>query len=460
MNPLKGFLEPDSIAIVGASQRPGSISALTVESLLSAGFEGRICLVNPKGGELFGFSAFTSLAEVDPPVDLAVFFLPPSAVVDAIAMCGQRGTGSVIVVTDGLDRAIEGETTIMEKMVETAKKAGVRIIGPDSMGVVNTRKRLSTGFVPIDDLTEGGLSLFSQTGLFTGAGLAWIVTTQGLGISKSIDLAKKCDVDEIDCLEYLGEDHDTKVIAMHIEEVADGKRFIEAARKTASRKPILAIKAGKTEISARAIASHTGSIAGRDEAYVAAFAKSGILRIQSFEELVDLAKAFIHLPLLRGKKIGIITYSGGWGALAADLCDEFGLSIAALSETTLKKIEGLVPPWRKISNPVDIWPPTKLDTSQTYQKAVRAVAQDTATDGLLVIAPAVSSPFLDVLPAIADEVNKHDQKPIIICAVGDRDGVTKASSLLGRHLVVYRTAKRAVRALSALNRYYNFLESL
>lgn len=460
MNSLRGFLEPDSIVIVGASQRPGSISALTVESLLSAGFEGRICLVNPKGGELFGFNAYTSLSEVEPPVDLAVFFLPPSAVVDAVATCGQMGIGSVIVVTDGLDRVIEEETTIMAKMIETAKKARVRIIGPDSMGVVNTRKRLSTGFVPIDDLTVGGLSLFSQTGLFTGAGLAWIVTTQGLGISKSIDLAKKCDVDEIDCLEYLGEDRDTKIIAMHIEEIADGKRFIEAARKTATKKPILAIKAGKTEASARAIASHTGSIVGREEAYVAAFTQSGILRIQSFEELVDLAKAFIHLPLLKGKKIAIVTYSGGWGALAADLCEEFGLSIAKLSETTLEKLNDLVPAWREISNPVDIWPPTKFDTSQTYLKAVRAVALDSATDGLLVIAPAVSSPFLDVLPSLADEVHRHDQKPIVICAVGDRDGVAKASSLLSRHLVVYRTVKRAVRALSALNRYHSFLQSL
>jgi acyl-CoA synthetase (NDP forming) len=459
MNPLKGFLEPDSIAIVGASQKRRSISALTIKGLLKVGYEGGIYLVNPKGGELFGLKVYSNLMEIDRPVDLAVILLPPAAVIDAVKVCGQKGIHSVIVVSDGLDKPLEGGKTIKEMMLEVARNNGVRIIGPDSMGVVNTKKKLSMSFARIDQLTEGGLSLVSQTGLFTGAVLAWILSTQRLGISKSIDLAKKCDVNEIDCLEYLRDDPSTRVIGMHIEEVADGRRFVEVARGTTLLKPILGIKAGKTEIGARAIASHTGSIAGKYELYGAAFTQSGILRIHDVEELVDLAKAFLHLPLLKGRNIGIVTYTGGWAALAADLCDEFGLSIANLSETTLQKLKGIAPPWRNLTNPVDIWPPTSLDTSEAYRAAIRAVAEDDNTDGLLIIAPAVDSPMLDVLTGIRDETQRHKEKPIVTWAVGDKDGVEKASALVEHHCIIYPTVRRAVRALSALYRYHEYLTS-
>jgi len=459
MNPLKGFLEPDSIAILGASQKPRSISALTIESLLGVGYEGKIYLVNPKGGELFGLKVYSNLMEIEDPVDLAIILLPPSTVIDAVKICGQKGIRSVIVVSDGLDEPLGGGKTITNMMLEIAKKYGVRIIGPDSMGVVNAKKRLSTSFAPIDRLTEGGLSLISQTGLFTGACLVWILSVHRLGISKSIDLAKKCDINEIDCLEYLREDPSTKVIGMHIEEIADGKRFVEVARNTTFIKPILAIKAGKTEAGARAIVSHTGSIAGKDEIYGAAFNQSGILRIYDVEELVDLAKAFIYLPLLKGRNIGIITYTGGWGALAADLCDEFGLSVPNLLETTLKKLQKIGPPWRKITNPVDIWPPTRFDTSETYRVALRAVAEDDSIDGLLIIAPAVSSHFLDVLPTIGGEVGRYKEKPIVTWAVGDKEGVEKASSLIEQHCIIYPTVRRAIRALSALYKYHEYLRS-
>jgi len=459
MNPLKTFLEPNSIAIMGASQKPKSISALIIESLLRGNFEGGIYLVNPKGGEFFGLKVYTNIMNIDAPVDLAIILLPPLAVIDAIKLCAQKGIHSVIIVSDGLNEPLKEGKTITKMMLEVAKKSEVRIIGPDSMGVVNTKKKFSTSFVPIDRFTEGDLSLISQTGLFTGAGLIWILSTHRLGISKSIDLAKKCDINEIDCLEYLREDPSTKVIGMHIEEIADGKRFVEVARKTALLKPILAIKAGKTEIGARAIASHTGSIAGKDEIYGAAFAQSGILRIHDVEELVDVAKAFIHLPLLKGENIGIVTYTGGWGAMAADLCDEFGLSVAKLSEMTLRRLKEIAPPWREITNPVDIWPPKELNTSKAYQSAIRAIAEDVNTDGLLVIAPAVKSLLLDPLLAIRKEVRRYKEKPIVTWAIGDKDGVEKASSFIEQHCLVYPTVKRAIRALSALYRYHKYLES-
>lgn len=302
--------------------------------------------------------------------------------------------------------------------------------------------------------------MVAQTGLFTGAVLEWIVSYQGIGISKSIDLANKCDVNEIECLEYLSEDPSTKVIAMHIEEITDGRRFIEVARKTSIRKPIIAIKPGKSAAGAMAVASHTGSIAGRDESYNAAFLQSGIIRVYDIEELADLAKGFIHLPPLRGKRIGIVTYSGGWAALASDICEEFGLSIARLSEGSIMRIQEIAPPWRRITNPVDIWPPTKLDTRRTYMTSIGSVAEDDSTDAVLVLAPAIDSPIFSVLPAIKECVARYREKPIVTWAVGNREGMEKASSMIDEDCLFYPTLKRAIRVLSALFRYNLFVEAM
>jgi len=293
-------MEPASMAILGASKKPESLSALAIQNLLKFGYEGKLYLVNPSGGELLGMKVYSDLLEINDSIDLAMVYLPPMVVVDAIEACIRKGIRSVIVVSDGLDGPFEKGKTITEKMLEVARSGGVRIMGPNSMGVINVEGKLSTSFAPMEHMDRGGLSIISQTGLFIGSALAWLATDQNVGISKSIDLANKCDIDELDSLEYLREDPSTKVIGLHMEEVTDGRRFIEVARMTTLVKPILAIKPGKTEIGAKAIASHTGSLAGRDEMYAAAFSQTGIIRIYDIEELADLAKAFIHLPSLNG----------------------------------------------------------------------------------------------------------------------------------------------------------------
>ena len=444
-------MEPTSIAILGASKKPESLSALAVKNLLKFGYDGKIYLVNPSGGELLGMKLYSDLLEINDSIDLAMVYLPPMIVVDGIEACIRKGIRSAIVVSDGLDE------TITERMLEVARSGGVRIMGPNSMGVINVEKKLSTSFAPMEQMTEGGFSIISQTGLFIGAALAWVATDQNVGISKSIDLANKCDIDEVDSLEYLLEDPSTKVIGLHIEEVTDGRRFIEVARRTSLEKPILAIKPGKTEIGAKAIASHTGSLAGNDESYAAAFSQSGIIRIYDIEELADLAKAFIHLPPLKGGNIGVVTYSGGWGALAADLCQEFSLSMAELSERSIQKIQEISPDWRKMKNPVDIWPPTKVDTPETYRTAIRAVADDEQTDAVLVLAPAIDSPVFDNLDVVREEVARYKDKPIVTWAVGNTDGMRKAYSLMKENVLIFPTVRRALRVLSALYQYQRYL---
>jgi acyl-CoA synthetase (NDP forming) len=270
-------------------------------------------------------------------------------------------------------------------------------------------------------------------------------------------VANKSDIDEVDSLEYLSEDPFTKVIGMHLEEVSDGRRFMEVAKRTSLVKPILAIKPGKTEVGASAIASHTGSLAGKDESYAAAFSQAGIIRVHDIEELADLAKGFIHLPPLKGGNIGVVTYTGGWGALAADLCDEFGLSMAQLSERSIQKVQAIAPAWRKMTNPIDIWPPTKVDTPETYRTAIRAVADDEATDAVLVLSPAVDSPVFDNLDVIREEVARYKDKPIVTWAVGNRGGMEKAFSLMKENCLIFPTVRRALRVLAGLYQYQRYL---
>jgi acyl-CoA synthetase (NDP forming) len=457
MSPLKDFMEPRSIAILGASKKPESLSALAIRNLLNFGYQGRLYLVNPSGGELLGMKVYSDLLEIDDSVDLAMFYLPPMVVVDAIEACIRKGVRSVIVVSDGLEEPFEEGKTITQKMLEAARRGGVRIMGPNSMGVINMQKRLSTSFVPMEQMNGGGLSIIAQTGLFVGAALAWIANIQNVGISMSIDLANKSDIDEVDSLEYLSEDPFTKVIGMHLEEVSDGRRFMEVAKRTSLVKPILAIKPGKTEVGASAIASHTGSLAGKDESYAAAFSQAGIIRVHDIEELADLAKGFIHLPPLKGGNIGVVTYTGGWGALAADLCDEFGLSMAQLSERSIQKVQAIAPAWRKMTNPIDIWPPTKVDTPETYRTAIRAVADDEATDAVLVLSPAVDSPVFDNLDVIREEVARYKDKPIVTWAVGNRGGMEKALSLMKENCLIFPTVRRALRVLAGLYQYQRYL---
>ncbi|MBU2550451.1 MAG: CoA-binding protein [Proteobacteria bacterium] len=459
MNPLTGFMEPRSVAFLGASGRPGSISALVLGNLLKFGFGGQIYPINPKGGELFGLKVYPGLGDVDGPVDLAVIYLPPAGVVDGIRECARKGVSSAIVVSDGLDERSDGGRTLTEEMLEAAREGGVRIMGPNSMGVINARHRFSTSFAPFEDLPEGGLSLISQTGLFTGAVMVWLADDQGVGVGKSIDLANKCDVDEIETLEYLLDDPETRVIGMHIEEVTRGSRFIDTASRVSLEKPILALKPGKTEVGSRAVSSHTGSLAGRDESYQAAFAQSGILRVQDLEELADLAKAFIHLPPMRGPRVGIVTFTGGWGALSADVCAEFGLSVAALAPETLAALQEIAPPWRRMTNPVDLWPPTRLGVADTYRACIRALAADEATDAILVLGPAFDDPMFDIYEVVREETARHPDVPLVTWAVGDRAGMNKAASMVRYGCPFFPTVRRAVRVLSALYRRHRFLES-
>jgi len=450
---LKKFIEPNSIAMIGASAKSGSMSSVVIKNLISLGYKGEIYLVNPNGEKLFGLNVYRSLMEIDGDVDLGILFVNPARVTGAISECAERGIESVIIVSDGLDQKTSAGNTIETEIVNLAKNKGVRIVGPNSMGIVNSANNFCTSFIPVERLPRGGLSLVSQSGIFIGAVLSWIISEKNIGISKSIDLANKCDVDEVEVLEYFLNDKDTRVVVVHLESVRDGQKFLQMAKEVSLDKPILAFKTGKTAVGAKLVYSHTGSISGKDDAYNAAFLQSGIIRVTDIEEMLDLATAFMHLPPLKGNKIAVITYTGGWGALTADFCEEFGLEIAELSKSTLQRVKDVSPPWRDITNPVDIWPPAKMDAQKSYRAAIRAVMEDDGVDAVIVLAPASTDPVFDIFGVLEEEVKRYE-KPMVIWAVGNKKGMDKAAGIIASDVVVYSTIKRAVKVLSKLYQYY------
>lgn len=296
------------------------------------------------------------------------------------------------------------------ELLETARRWGVRVIGPNSQGIVNTKLGLSTAFAPQSSIVKGGVAIVCQTGTFVACAKYYSQLVGG--VSYIIDLANMCDVSFSDVIEFLGDDPDTRVIALHVEGVRDGRRFMDVARRVSGRKPIVALKSGRSEGAARAIQAHTGSLAGRDEVADAALRQAGVIRVGCLDELVDVAKAFNVLPAMKGKRVAVLTFTGGLGAILVDALEEFGLELAPLSEDTVKVISAMSDSWLKVGNPVDMFTACQnKGIIQAYNAALRAIVEDVNVDGVAVIIPHLTG-FIE--PRDALENVDVTRKPIIM----------------------------------------------
>lgn len=448
-NALKTFLEPRSVAVIGASQTPGRGGYGVVENLLNWKFDGPVFPINPAAENILGLQCYHSIASVPEAVDLAVIVVQPHLVTDAVKECAQKGVKSVVVISGGFgDSGDEGKRK-ERNIVDIAKQASMRIVGPNTQGIFNPFKNLVTAYMPMsfENILRGDISFVAQTGVF--------FTGFNLGLCKSIDLANMCDVDHAEALEYLGDDFETKVIVLHIEEIRDGTRFMDIAKRVTQKKPVIAIKTGRSPEGAKAVATHTGSLAGSDETYSAAFKHVGIIRAQHIDELRDLGRTFATLPLMKGKRIGIISYSGAAGILAADACFDHGLNVANLSENSLKALRAITPLWAQLMNPVDIWPAVLTHGAQkAYEIGIDTLFQDENVDGVLCnyITAERSAP-LDITDIIK-RTAKIYHKPLVLWTAGRGEDPIHIEGT-----VHYPSIWRAIKALSALYERYTFLES-
>ncbi|HDI74825.1 MAG TPA: CoA-binding protein, partial [Thermoprotei archaeon] len=412
---LKRIFEARSVAVVGASEKKGSIGRAVMENLLSS-FKGSIYPVNIKYDRVFGLKCYKSVKKIPGEVDLAVIAIPAKAVLKVLKECGEKGVRGAIVISAGFRETGEEGAALEKKLTDIAKKYGVKVIGPNCLGVYSAHTGLDTIFNPSDRQAKpkpGTIAFISQSGALGAALLDWIAAAN-LGMSHFVSYGNAADVDETELIEFLSEDPRTKVIACYIEGVRRGRDFLKAVRKASLRKPVIILKAGKTTKGARAVASHTGSMAGSYKVYEGALKQSGAIIVEDLGELVSASKALALQPPAKSPRIGIVTNGGGAGVLMTDELISRGLEIPRLSQDTIKQLEKILPPTASTENPVDILGDAP---AERYRDAIKVVLQDPLIDVLVVIT-LMQSPALDPvrLKDYLKEISRSKAKPIVMVA--------------------------------------------
>jgi acyl-CoA synthetase (NDP forming) len=463
---LKPFFEPGSVAVIGASRNEGKGGFNIVENLLRLRYPGRIFPINPRAEEILGLKAHPDIKSTPEPPELALIVLPPDAVLKSVEDCIGRGVKAVIIESAGFGEMDESGARLEEQITRLAHEGGIRVMGPNSVGTVNPYIHLDTSlgrlnklFLPEDDIVPGSVGFIGQTGLFTGVYLPLI--NAELGISKIACLGNKCDVDESDMLEYLADDPSTKIFAMYLESIRDGQRFLGLCRRIVREKPIIVLKSAVTEGGARASATHTGSIAGQDRVYEAAFRQAGVIRVGSFERLWDVTRAFLRAPLPRGNRVGIVNLAGSGCVTAVDACYHNGLEIAQLSPAAKIKIKKLYPDWWQVRSPVDVW--TAIEASgfeDTYTAINRAVIEDEGVDAVVVIMAAIDwLPGRDVSELFSGIRKDFPDKPVMVVnPLGDGEIYLKMSrSFQSLGIPCYTSDEDAIFSLATLYRYRQYI---
>jgi len=409
------LLNPKSIAIFGSFKEGIFGGYPAVRQLQSFGFSGKIYPINPRYNEVLGIKVYPSVNEIPTAVDLAVIMTAATTVPEIMEQCAKRGIKAAVVVSDGFAERNEEGAELQRKFVDIAKKAGMRIIGPNTAGIVNIKEGFALGAYECgyEKIKKGTISFITQTGIIALQAVPW--ADFPYGINKFIDLGNKCDVDESELLEYLGNDPETKVISLYLEGIKDGQRFLKAAKEITRRKPVLVLKSGRTKEAAKAIVSHTGSLAGDDQVFDSACQQANIIRVSKWNELFDFAKILAYQPLPKGNRLGILSCTGGVATMLIDTAAEWGLTIAKLSAESSDQLKKLFPPaWG--ANPIDWGIPTAYMPDKWfpfYQQALETLLKDDNIDciaNVIWIDPFGSS--VDAYTKLAEELQGTLTKPI------------------------------------------------
>ena len=405
------LFEPRSVAVVGASRERGKIGGEILHNLLRAGFQGPVYPINPAAVEIERTPCYARLGDVPGPVDLVVISVPAAAVPAALDDAAAKGVKAVVVITAGFAETGEAGRRLEGQLLEKIRDAGMRMVGPNCMGLVNTNPavRLNATFAPVYP-PEGRIALSSQSGAL-GLALLDYAARLNLGISTFVSVGNKADVSSNDLVQYWAEDPRTDVILLYLESFGSPGVFARIARRVARRKPIVAVKAGRSHAGARAASSHTGALAERDAVVDALFRQAGVIRTGTLEELFDVAALLAHQPVPRGRRVAIVTNAGGPGILAADACEAQGLELPALGSETAAGLRAFLPPAASVANPVDMLASAPPDH---YARALRLVLADPGVDSVLVVfIPPIATDPDAIARAIVDGSSASGEKPVL-----------------------------------------------
>lgn len=444
------FLCPRSVVFVGVPRKSGSGALNPVDNLRNWGYEGHVAIVHPHAKEIAGIPVLRSVSELNAETDLAIVSTPRETVPGIIRECGKRSIKAVIVTNQGFAESDTRGKQLQKEMLLEAHKFGIRILGPNTLGVYNAFHRFNSSFMPLDR-EETPIGVACQSGVFF-VGASQLLSGMGIGI----DVGNACDANIVDALEWLGDDERIRVIALHAEEISDGRRFLQVAGKLGRRVPIVALKTGRSQEGAKAAASHSGSMAADDRIIAAAFQKAGVARVQETQDQVDLVRGFVRLPEMKGPRVAVVTLTGAGGIIVLDAMERHGLRPATLSPGATDGIQSLSPDWMPVTNPMDIWPAVmKNGMRKAYSRALRGALADPNVDGVICFALGLGHAEQQHLGAeeVIQQLSEQFNKPVVVWIYGSQsENAIKSLELHGRALTV-PSLERGVRILAAMMRY-------
>ncbi len=437
---------PGSIAVIGASKDPQKVGYAVLNNITKYNFTGEVFPINPKPEEILGHKTYQRMEDIGKDVDLAVIAIPARMVPQALRDCIEKGVKSAVIISAGFKEAGTAGIVLEEELRALVRKSGIRVLGPNCLGIINTANNLNATFAA-GMLPEGRLSFFSQSGALGIAILDWAIGNK-IGFSKFISLGNKADLNETDFIEYFIDDPETDIILGYIEDVVDGRKFLEIAQKATKVKPIILIKSGGTRAGARAASSHTGALAGSENAFNAAFKQTGIMRADGIEDLFETAKAFNSKKLPVGNNLLILTNAGGPGIIAADTAEKIGINLPQLSRETVEQLMSVLPKNASLYNPIDIIGDA---TAERYSDVLDKVVNDSNIDGILIIlTPQAVINVEDTAHVVIGSSEKTD-KPLITSFMGEERVRSSVEMLKTASLSNFSYPEPAVRAFKRLS---------
>lgn len=445
MRELGVFFDPKSVAVIGATPTPGKVGNIVIENLYGEGYPGKVFLVNPNHKEILGMPCYPTVLDCPGDVDLAVVVVPAKLVPGTMEEVGRKGTKAAVVISAGFSEGDDEGKAREAAVLDIAKKHGIRFVGPNSLGVIAPHARLNASFARTTPL-KGPIAFFSQSGAFCTAAIEYSVREM-LGFSAFVSSGNKADIDDSDLIRHFASDDKTSCIAAYMESTRDGQAFFDALVDASLKKPIVILKAGRTERGAKAARSHTGALAGSDSAYEGVFRQTGVYRAKTMYELFDAAQALANQPPMDGEGVAIVTNAGGMGVIATDFANDLELQLADLSSETLEEIKKACPPTWNPGNPVDII--GDADTAR-YANVLTAVGKAPEVKAIMVIAARQAATNLFQIAKWIAITARISGKPTVACFAGIFDQESE-QFLDSRGIPVMSVPERGITALHALS---------
>lgn len=454
---MQKFFEAQSVAMIGAPRKTGQGAYNGVEMMLRYGYTGRLYPINPKADLICGLKVYRSVTEVPETAELAIISVGRDHVIDAFKQCIQSGIQRVIIISQGFSDADRHGRELQAEIARLARENSVRVLGPNTLGVLNNFRNFSTAFIDLDKPKQvPPVSLIAQTGVLLAGAQNFSYHTWG----KALDIGNASDVDFVDALEYFGRDPETRVIVVHMEGVLRGRDFLEKASQVSFKKPIIVFKTGRSKAGARAALSHTGSLVGEDEINDAAFSRAGILRVKSTSELKDAIRALVRFDHMEGPRLGVLTPTGAGGIIATDACEDYGLTIGELPEGLADKLKQGIPDWIHIGNPLDIWPVGMIGKSysEAYGLALTELLKSSEIDAVIGMALNTDSPMhqdIDLAQTIkAVRQESGSRKPMAMWVYGSDPAAAVDRFESMDSIACFGSIEQAVQGLSFCYRYH------